>query len=156
MCFWVNQEYMFLSQSNVFINSRRWIFISSPVGFVVSPVGFLISPVENVLLCLTLEKFSKLAFSPMSQADTTGVLRQGVTTLTTLNYLHSNSFLAVNFSALNLATCVKCKCLETIQLTKNTKYYDRLILFWVWNIVVRKFLKMLHELKPVFSSTLLL
>ena len=122
MCFWVNQEYMFLSQSNVFINSRRWIFISSPVGF-------LISPVENVLLCLTLEKFSKLAFSPMSQADTTGVLRQGVTTLTTLNYLHSNSFLAVNFSALNLATCVKCKCLETIQLTKNTKYYDRLILF---------------------------
>ena len=125
MCFWLNQEYMFLSQSNIFINSRRWIFISSPVSFVVSPV-------ENLLLGLTWKSFENLTFSPMSQADTTEVLRQGVTTLATLSYLHSNSFLAVNFAALNLATCVnKCRCLETIQLTKNTKYYDRLILFWV-------------------------
>ena len=50
---------MFLSQINIFINSPRWINISSPVGFVVSPVGFLISPEENLLLGLTPEKFGK-------------------------------------------------------------------------------------------------
>ena len=43
---------MFLSQINIFINSPRWIIISSPVGF-------LISPEENLLLGLTPEKFGK-------------------------------------------------------------------------------------------------
>ena len=67
-------------------------------------------------------------------------------------HLHSNSFLAVNFAALDLAgTCGnKYKCQEAIQLTKNTESlpmsYGRLFLFLVWNIVVRKFLKMLYEL----------
>ena len=56
-CFRVNQVYMFLSQSNIFISSPRWIFISSPMGLFVSPVGFLITPVENLLLGLTPEKF---------------------------------------------------------------------------------------------------
>ena len=64
MCFRVNQAYMFLSQSNIFISSPRWIFIYSPVGFVVSPVGFLISPLENLLLDLTLEKFWKFGIFP--------------------------------------------------------------------------------------------
>ena len=57
MCFRVNQVYMFLSQSSIFISSPRWIFISSPMGFFVSPVVFLISSVENLLLDLTPEKF---------------------------------------------------------------------------------------------------
>ena len=52
MCFWLNQVYLFLSQINIFINSPRWIFISSPVGFVISPL-------ENLLLGLTPEKFWK-------------------------------------------------------------------------------------------------
>ena len=78
MCFRVNQVYIFLSQSNIFIISPRWIFISSLVGFVVSPVGFLISPVENLLLDLTPEN---LAFSPASQAVPTGLLGQGVVLL---------------------------------------------------------------------------
>ena len=64
MCFWVDQVFIFLSQSNIFINSPRWIFGSSPVGFVVSPVDFLISPVENLLLGLTPEKFGKLDIFP--------------------------------------------------------------------------------------------
>ena len=59
MCIRVSQVYMFLSQSNIFISSPRWIFISSPVGFVVSPLDFLISPVENSLLGLTPGKVLK-------------------------------------------------------------------------------------------------
>ena len=43
---------MFLSQINVFINSPRWIIISSPVGFVISPE-------ENLLLGLITGKFGK-------------------------------------------------------------------------------------------------
>ena len=64
MCFWVNQVYMVFSQSNIFINSPRWIFISSPVGFFVSLGGFLISPVENLLLGLTPGKFWKFGIFP--------------------------------------------------------------------------------------------
>ena len=64
MCFWLNQVYLFLSQINIFINSPRWIFISSPVGFVVSSLDFLISPVENLLLGLTPEKFWKFDIFP--------------------------------------------------------------------------------------------
>ena len=57
VCFWLNKVYMFLSQSNIFINSPRWIFISFPVGFVISPV-------ENLLLGLTPEKFWKFGIFP--------------------------------------------------------------------------------------------
>ena len=39
-------------------------------------------------------------------------------------------------------------------INKNTEYYDKL--FFIWNYLVRKFLKMLHELQPVFPSTWLL
>ena len=38
----------------------------------------LLSPGEKVTLVLTLENFSNLKFSPVSQAVPTGVLRQGV------------------------------------------------------------------------------
>ena len=64
MCFRVNQVNMFLSQSNIFISSPRWIFISFPVGFVVSPVGFFISLVENLVIGLTPEKFWKFVIFP--------------------------------------------------------------------------------------------
>ena len=64
MCFRVNQVYMFLSQSSIFISSPRWIFISSPMGFFVSPVVFLISSVENLLLDLTPEKCWKFGTFP--------------------------------------------------------------------------------------------
>ena len=63
-CFSVNQVYMFLRQSNIFISSPHWIFISSLVGFVVSLVGFVISRVENLLLGLTPEKFWKFGIFP--------------------------------------------------------------------------------------------
>ena len=63
------------------------------MGFIVSPVGFLISPVENLLLGLNPEKFENLAFSPVSQAVPTGVLRQGVIDENTLVPLFThNSF----------------------------------------------------------------
>ena len=78
MCFRENQVCMLLTQSNIFISSPRWIFISSPVGFVVSPVGFLISLGENLLLGLTPEKFWTFGIFPLSQAVPTGVMRQGV------------------------------------------------------------------------------
>ena len=57
MCYRVNQVYMFLSQSNIFSSSPRWILISSSMGFVVSPV-------ENLLLGLTPEKFRKFGILP--------------------------------------------------------------------------------------------
>ena len=63
-CFRVNQVYMFLNQSSIFISSPLWIFISSLVGFIVSTVGFLIFPLENVLLGLTPEKFWKFGIFP--------------------------------------------------------------------------------------------
>ena len=69
MCFRVNQVYMFLSQSNIFISSPRWIFIFSQVGFVVSTVGFLISPMKTLLLSLTPEKFWQFCIFPVESSS---------------------------------------------------------------------------------------
>ena len=71
MCFWVNQVYLFLSQSNIFINSPRWIFIPSRVSFVISPV-------QNLLLGLIPEKFGKFGIFSIFPRIFHGVLRQGV------------------------------------------------------------------------------
>ena len=73
--FWANQVYVFLSQHYMFASSTHWVLISSPVGFAVSAV-------ENLLLGLIPERFFwNLAFSLLSRAFPTRILRQGVTTL---------------------------------------------------------------------------
>ena len=69
MCFRVNQVYMLLSQSNIFVISPRWIFISSPVGFVLSQVGFLICSVEDSLIGLTPKKFWKFSIFPSESSS---------------------------------------------------------------------------------------
>ena len=85
-CFSVNQVYMFLRQSNIFISSPRWIFISSLVGFVVSLVGFVISRVENLLLGLIPEKFWKFGIFPDESSSPYGGTETGC-----IQLLRSNS-----------------------------------------------------------------
>ena len=71
MCYRENQVCMLLTQSNIFISSARWIFISSPVGL-------LIFLGENLLLGLTPKKFWTFGIFPLSQTVPTRVIQQGV------------------------------------------------------------------------------
>ena len=72
--------------------------MSSPVDFVLSTVDFLISPVENLLLSSPRKIFENLAFSLVSQAVPTGVLRQCVLYIPTHSHLR---FLTVNSNRIN-------------------------------------------------------
>ena len=111
MCFRVNQVYMLLSQSNIFISSLRWIFISSPVGFVVSPVGILISPVENLLLGLTPEKFLKFGiFHGESSIPYRGT-KTGCITILMRSVFYVNSFTpSITITKYTIFMHTQCAC----------------------------------------------
>ena len=128
--FSVNQVYMFLCQSNIFISSPRWIFISSLVGFVVSLVGFVISRVENLLLGLTPEKFWKFGIFRGSQAVPTGVLRQGVYSycdLTQENTLQARDPLTILFFAIitNSLPILIVKYIGYLRLEERSPWFGR-------------------------------
>ena len=111
MCFRVNQVYMLLSQSNIFISSLRWIFISSPVGFVVSPVGILISPAENLLLGLTPEKFLKFGiFHGESSIPYRGT-KTGCITILMRSVFYVNSFTpSITITKYTIFMHTQCAC----------------------------------------------
>ena len=132
-CFSVNQVYIFLRQSNIFISSHRWISISSLVGFVVSLVGFVISLVES---------FENLTISPVNQAVPTGVLRQGVYSycyLTQENTLQTRDPLTILCFAImtNLLPILIVKYIGYLRLEERSPWFGRYPV--TWNKALNKF-----------------
>ena len=138
-CFSVNQVYIFLRQSNIFISSHRWISISSLVGFVVSLVGFVISLVENLLLGVTPEKFWKFDIFPGESSSPYRGTETGCIQLTQENTLQTRDPLTMLCFAIitNSLPILIVKYIGYLRLEERSPWFGRYPV--TWNKALNKF-----------------